>query len=187
MFPILPLIAVQNAQTAVRCAQITTQMASMAASRRRMGARSTMHVNDGGGWRPRETAPLDGTAVEIKNSYGVAPTYSLSKWDGRYWQHVNNPNSGTCDGAHVSWRPYSGDPAAYVDPTGGAQDTVEYWDRAVIQATGGLLNPAVERAKNKRRQDPEPLFSEAESWIIPGLLLGVVGGGILVAVALAMS
>jgi hypothetical protein len=35
---------------------------------------------DGGRWRSMRDAPRDGTLIEIKNIFGVVPTYSLAKW-----------------------------------------------------------------------------------------------------------
>jgi len=37
-------------------------------------------IDDGGGWRSMWDAPRDGTPIEIKNNYGVMPTYSLDKF-----------------------------------------------------------------------------------------------------------
>jgi hypothetical protein len=103
------------------------------------------------GWNDITDAPRDGTVIELQNNWGIAPTYSICKWvHGRGWQDAADERSGVSDGSHLSWRPYEGSVEGYRDPTGGAQDSLEYWDRAVIQATGGLLNPAVERARNKK-------------------------------------
>jgi hypothetical protein len=103
-------------------------------------------------WKSIQTAPRDGTIVELKNTYGIAPWYGIFRWtskikvtsqdqDGNQtvseidqgsptWVSVDNPGSGVDDGDHLQWRPYSGNPDAYVDPTGGAQKTGEYWRRA---------------------------------------------------------
>ena len=82
-------------------------------------------------WQPIVTAPRDGTVIEIQNNWGVAPTFGLSKWvSKRGWVDATNENSGTMDGEHLTWRPFDGDPTAYVDPTNGAQNTQEYWLRA---------------------------------------------------------
>jgi hypothetical protein len=105
------------------------------------------------GWNNIVEAPRDGTVIEIQNNWGIAPTYSICKWvDGRGWQDAADECRGVGDGAHLSWRPYEGQTSDYRDPTGGAQNSQEYWDMAIIQATGGLLNPAVERAKNTRKE-----------------------------------
>lgn len=111
------------------------------------------------GWNNITEAPRDGTVIEVQNNWGIAPTYSICKWaEGRGWQDAADSSSGVTDGAHLSWRPYAGSVDAYLDPTGGAQNSEEYWDRAVIQATGGLLNPAAERARNARRR------AKKETW-----------------------
>lgn len=90
------------------------------------------------GWNNITEAPRDGTVIEIQNNYGIAPTYSICKWvSGRGWQNAVNESSGVSDGPHLSWRPYVGAVDSYIDPTGGAQETREYWDRAIIQASGG--------------------------------------------------
>lgn len=36
----------------------------------------------GQGWREMDTAPRDGTIVELCCTYGVAPWYGLFRWDG---------------------------------------------------------------------------------------------------------
>lgn len=98
---------------------------------------------DDGSWRDIRTAPKDGTFIEIKNSYGVAPSYGVHHWtdecrttDGEMFKtdfHWGNPNerSYPSEGSHLSWRPYDGDPAAYIDPTCGAQKDSAYWRGAV--------------------------------------------------------
>lgn len=112
------------------------------------------------------TAPRDGTIIEIKNTYGVAPSYALFRWsgeiawpDGRttttspYWQSVKDCRSGLDgEGPWATWRPFIGDPSMYVDPTNGAQHTSEYW-RGATAAKHGLPLDAFERiaAENARR------------------------------------
>ena len=79
-------------------------------------------------WDDIAKAPRDGTPVEIRNDYGIRPTYGLFRWlDPRGWLKVGDDRTGVVDGPHLTWRPYGGDPASYVDPTNGAQDTREYW------------------------------------------------------------
>lgn len=34
------------------------------------------------GWRPMSEAPRDGTVIEIRNAFGVLPTYSINRWSG---------------------------------------------------------------------------------------------------------
>ena len=88
-------------------------------------------------WQQIQTAPRDGTPIEIRNSYGVAPTFSVCKWSDRSWERLDGQDGGNpMDGPHLAWRPYHGDPRAYVDPTGGAQLTSEYWRRAAARSRG---------------------------------------------------
>ncbi len=96
-----------------------------------------------GGWKPMSSAPRDGTVVEMIETYGVAPWYGIFKWTdeaistdqngntvhfktSKHWQQVDR-NGGLTDGdVCVFWRPYEST-GEYVDPTGGAQDSVTYW------------------------------------------------------------
>ncbi len=99
--------------------------------------------NSSSDWRPISEAPRDGTVIETKCSYGVAPWYGLHKWveygnnvyvsDGSKgrWEDANDPQKGVGEGPSLTWRPYSGG-GSYVDPTGGAQNTQNYW----LQACG---------------------------------------------------
>jgi hypothetical protein len=120
-----------------------------------------MHTttNEEPDWRSMDSAPRDGTVIEIANSYGIRPWYDLYRWEGpqpgeepavgtigthtqdaaanhthsfsslRGWKSATRPGHGlrADDEEHFRWRPYVGDPAAYVDPTNGAQETEEYW------------------------------------------------------------
>jgi hypothetical protein len=105
------------------------------------------------GWNNIVDAPRDGTVIEIQNNFGIAATYSICKWvQGRGWQDAADECSGVGDGPHLSWRPYAGGVEEYRDPTGGAQFSEEYWDAAIVQATGGLLNPALDRARNAKKR-----------------------------------
>lgn len=83
------------------------------------------------GWNDITAAPRDGTPIEIQNNWGVAAHYGVCKWvQGRGWVYLKDENMGMGDGAHLSWRPFTGNATSYVDPTNGAQDTPEYWRRA---------------------------------------------------------
>ena len=96
---------------------------------------------DGRGWQDISTAPRDGTSIELCNQWGIMPTYALCKWTktrivngetytfGPDWVDVLDNSRGVIDGQHLSWRPYTGDPAHYEDPTHGAQNTPAYWMR----------------------------------------------------------
>lgn len=107
--------------------------------------RSTPH---GSGWRSMDTAPRDGTTVELCCTYGIMPWYDLFKWTdertipvhgaegvveirkikGEFgWVKVGDENGGVSDEAHLQWRPTDQSPNSYVDPTGGAQFNGAYW------------------------------------------------------------
>jgi hypothetical protein len=82
-------------------------------------------------WQPIVSAARDGTVIEIKNDYGIAPWYGLHKWvSGRGWVSATDESSECGDGPWLTWRPYEGDPAQYTDPTNGAQESKEYWQAA---------------------------------------------------------
>lgn len=79
-------------------------------------------------WKPLSTAPHDGTVVEILNTYGIAPTYGLFKYDAKlHWIQVDVKDRGLSDGNCMYWRSYAGAIDKYVDPTGGKQNSVAYW------------------------------------------------------------
>jgi len=98
-------------------------------------------------WQPMWKAPRDGTVIEMRNSYGVMPWYGLFKWtdmiasandptlhkiDQPRWASVTQQgmSQGEESEQHLTWRPApTTAPRAYVDPTGGAQETPEYWRR----------------------------------------------------------
>jgi hypothetical protein len=104
-------------------------------------------ASDIGNWKPLTTAPHDGTVVEVLNTYGIAPTYSLMKftrehpaesdWTQKPWKSENpewveiapqpNNNEAIMGTECFYWRPYKGDPKKYVDPTNGAQMSIAYW------------------------------------------------------------
>lgn len=95
------------------------------------------------GWRSVDSAPHDGTVVEMMQTYGVAPWYGLFKWskDGaalgqggqvvKYvlerpeWVSVDSPGTGVVESACLFWRPYKG-AGKYVDPTNGFQNKMAY-------------------------------------------------------------
>jgi hypothetical protein len=106
------------------------------------------------GWQPMTTAPRDGTVIEVINTYGVAPTYSLAKWTkersaigqngDRMLFTTEQPEwvdavkgGGWISESSLQWRPYNGTVTSYVDPTGGAQDSPAYW-RGAVAAKYGL-------------------------------------------------
>lgn len=83
----------------------------------------------GNGWQSMGTAPKDGTVVEICCTYGVAPWYGLYCYKDDRWQRTDDERSGFTEDNSFHWRPYSNgqSSAQYVDPTGGAQNTRNYW------------------------------------------------------------
>jgi len=118
-------------------------------------------------WRSMDSAPRDGTWIEIRNSNGIAPWYALARWSreeevfGRegepkvYW---SNESQWRCRGGtsvitgaehHLSWRPYDGYPEEYVDPTGGRQDTREYWRAAARRRSPESMAIADSVIKNR--------------------------------------
>ncbi len=102
-----------------------------------------------GGWKPAATAPHDGTVVEMMQTYGVAPWYGIFKWtkevlaiqgsalkpfqtDSPTWVQQDNPGHYVSEDACLFWRPYKKAAGGkYVDPTGGAQNSVAYWCAAM--------------------------------------------------------
>jgi hypothetical protein len=132
-----------------------------------VGANFSLHRQHDGGWQPIDTAPKDGTIVEIRCTYGVAPWYGLYRWtkqvtmpvyekhaDGGYtsrmqtmdspgWHKVGDESAGFSEDSSVTWRPYKGAELAYVDPTGGAQNSMAYW-RGASAAKAGLPLDAFE-------------------------------------------
>ena len=106
------------------------------------------------GWRSMTTAPGDGTIVELKNTFGVAPWYGIYKWTDEMqsrendwsltafklqkptWADMRQPGISISEEERLQWRPFTGIAGGYVDPTGGAQDTPLYWRRAVAISHG---------------------------------------------------
>jgi hypothetical protein len=113
-----------------------------------VGARFRSELDGGTNWAPMATAPRDGTVIELRCTYGVAPSYGLYAWDAEWpwWKSVKDPRTGFMVDAETSlkWRPCVGDPAGYVDPTGGAQNDMAYW-RGAAAASGGLDPDTFER------------------------------------------
>lgn len=155
----------------------------------RAGA-SAAKDNFGDDWRPISEAPRDGTPIEIKNSYGVAPTFCVSRWTNQHvvtvlcrdpavngttqtftsneysWSRADGHSGGSpIDGPHLSWRPYAGDPANYIDPTGGAQNSAAYW-RGAVAAKYGLPLDAfeAETRRNSQRDDHDTDVDSTPFW-----------------------
>ena len=120
----------------------------------RAGAMYQQTMRQQDDWQPISTAPRDGTVIEIRCTYGVAPWFGIYRWtdgtmtlvqDGKEytfkgeprWAKVGDDQSGFSEGPSFSWRPYKGDTASYVDPTGGAQNSMAYW-RGASAASKGL-------------------------------------------------
>lgn len=138
------------------------------------------------GWNDIRDAPRDGTPIEIQNNWGVAPHFGVCRWDEKWssWQYVDRPNSGMSDGPHLSWRPYNGNAANYVDPTGGAQDTQAYWLEAC-----GRPDLAI-KAGNRKLSDPQPerdgktesTVSTFDDALLPTIIVVICAALIVVAV-----
>ena len=86
-------------------------------------------------WQHMSSAPRDGTIIETRCTYGVAPWYGLHKWDGARWVSPDGL-SGVTGESTLAWRPHNGDVAAYIDPTNGFQDDPKYWRQAVAVKYG---------------------------------------------------
>jgi hypothetical protein len=79
-------------------------------------------------WKPLSSAPHDGTVVEVLNTYGIAPTYRLFKYDAKlHWIQADAKHGGLIGEDCMYWRSYTGAIDKYVDPTGGKQNSVAYW------------------------------------------------------------
>jgi hypothetical protein len=101
-----------------------------------------------GGWKQINSAPHDGTVVEIMQTYGIAPWYGRFKWTKEVYipdqngvphreilqnpEWVNLDEPGHSVGEECAfWRPLKPNDKPYVDPTGGAQKSVAYWCDAI--------------------------------------------------------
>lgn len=106
----------------------------------------------GDGWLPMDSAPRDGTIVEIMCTCGVAPWYGLHQWTDNHsaignggltffksapqWRSYPPNGHGVADEESLKWRPYTGDIKNYVDPTNGYQHDDKYWRGAVARKYG---------------------------------------------------
>jgi hypothetical protein len=147
------------------------------------GAYYAQHSEVTGGWRPMYSAPHDGTVVEVRNTYGVAPWYGLFRWnphvkvkaydekgndvgfeydDPKRWIDVSDGSSFQED-KDFTWRPYAGDPRTYVDPTGGAQNSMAYWRGAAAEASGRPVD-AFESTASRNIDRDNSTGSDQEPW-----------------------
>jgi hypothetical protein len=108
----------------------------------------------GAAWLPMSSAPRDGTVIELRCTYGVAPWYGLHRWtreqgsispdggigvfmaDTSRWVAVPDSSHSLDDEQHLSWRPYAGKIEDYRDPTNGRQNTSRYWREGVAKKYG---------------------------------------------------
>lgn len=140
-------------------------------------------------WRPINSAPRDGTVIEVRNTWGVAPTYQLVRWTDEMtainfnsgvrvpfkaqtpsWVAVD-PNAGGSpagEGSWLMWRPYSGDISKYVDPTGGAQMSPAYWRGAVAAKYGLPLDYFEKEPARKSSHSEQPKKNGFWSWLFGG-------------------
>ena len=139
------------------------------------GAYYSHHGEAGGGWRPMNSAPRDGTPVEIRCTYGVAPWYGIYRWttkssamgtDGKVtefegapsWQKVPSDGGSFDEWTSFSWRPFRGDVAQYKDPTGGAQDSMAYWRGAAAVRHGLPLDAFENDVQENISAKPKPFW-----------------------------
>lgn len=148
------------------------------------GALAMRTGGDNDNWRTMDSAPRDGTFVELKCSYGVAPWYCVAQWtdecmamgmDGeRHPSKASEPSwqkpegGGPYDENSLMWRPYSGSVDAYQDPTGGMQNDMAYW-RGAVAAKHGLPPTHFENLAERNRRRNEglpPSADDALPWIV---------------------
>lgn len=131
------------------------------------------------GWRPMETAPRDGTYVELKCTYGIAPWYCIARWtdedvaygqDGQMhpfkdtrlsWRKPDG--GGPTDEQFLQWRPYTQDVASYTDPTGGTQNDPAYW-RGAVASKYGLPLAYLEKIAAQNADRLTPNVEHKPSW-----------------------
>ena len=128
-------------------------------------------------WRSMDTAPRDGTIVELKCTYGVAPWFGLHRWTNemsyiiegeRKTYKVEHPTwvkvaescfcSTVSDESSLSWRPYESDPKQYIDPTRGAQNDPAYWRAATAKSYGLRADYFEPKKKNFLRRWLDRIF-----------------------------
>lgn len=144
-------------------------------------AHRTMYRQDD--WRSMDTAPRDGTYVELKCTYGVAPWYCIARWTDEGIAHGPNgkqhpfkrdrpswrkpEGGGPFSEGHLQWRPYKGTVESYVDPTDGMQDSMAYW-RGAVAAKYGLppdrFESEVKRNVSKERTPKSGFWSRLFGW-----------------------
>lgn len=118
-----------------------------------------------GDWKSIDSAPRDGSVIELKNTYGLMPTYSVAKWEDEGWRDAGDPMRGVMDGPHLEWRPYAGDIATYLDPTGGRQDAPDYWDAATARSAGiSVRQLHAIRARNEAEREQYGNGDNAPYW-----------------------
>lgn len=116
-----------------------------------------------------DTAPRDGTWVELKCTYGVAPWYCIARWTDECISHDNDGVAHTFKSAKFSWqkpqgggpfsegslhwRPYAGEVDSYIDPTGGAQKDMAYWRGATASKYGLPLDAFEKTAEQNAKRN----------------------------------
>lgn len=94
-------------------------------------------------FNPMESAPRDGTVIEVINTYGLAPTFALVKFKNNSWLVLPERSEFQqmeMEGPTLRWRAYAGTVEKYVDPTHGLQNDQQYWMGAFCAKYGYPLN-----------------------------------------------
>lgn len=118
------------------------------------GANAYLHDSDDG-FSAINTAPRDGSIVEIKCKYGVVPWYGLFRWSDQGYAYGNqgltecsgwplgwrgggqSAGSNVDEGPYLLWKPFVGDPSAWKDPRGEYEVSAAY-ERGAIAAKYSL-------------------------------------------------
>lgn len=116
------------------------------------GATAFVSRNDTSGWQKMDSAPRNGTVVELRNNYGVVPWYSISRWGNECtWSDVTREGHYQDDNKNLMWRPFAGRAEEYVDPTNGMQNEAAYWRGAVAQKYGLPIDHFEAQVKRNER------------------------------------
>lgn len=101
------------------------------------------------GWQSMSSAPRDGSIIELRCDYGIAPWFGLFRWDGERWSNAIRDGSSVSGEDTLTWRHTTAFTSNYVDPTGGQQDDPHYWRVAAARSYGLSDDYFEERACEK--------------------------------------